>query len=405
MERLFQELEIVRYSASGEVVRRIRALAGRITVLRAAEDAVLDGYRAALRSATSSPHFSCSLDGKPFQVAEHIYIGAVVDGAFKTDGAVRDCLRSAGMTEADIEPCLIAHGLGGLSSKNCAELSPGQRIILGLLAATNLPNRVIILEDPFAHIDPQWREKLAERLTSFVKDRRGIVVVTRLDHRPQAWVENEYIARIQVERPRQATVGFGGQDSATTQLVENVRAEHRARSGVFGQGVVPSGTAYSFGSATGKRWSAAGRAGLGVGVILLWMFVMDPGSPLYQVRTNESAPIVRATVKDSSPAPARPKVVLDTFPIEIKEAVLLSFSNPEAAVRSGFNPVFPSGAAVPTMIEDSAPSFDGVDHNAVVEQPDYSNGREIAAFDAMEQERRREEVRQRFLESLQHPID
>ena len=109
-------------------------------------------------------------------------------------------------------------GLGGLSNAPCRDLLPREWRMLRQVASLvgESSREVFFLHDPFFEFSESDRETFAAAWARFAWEKKKIVIVTKLSERPESWIENDFIARIQLERPRQATIGFGGGDTAGT---------------------------------------------------------------------------------------------------------------------------------------------------------------------------------------------
>jgi hypothetical protein len=105
----------------------------------------------------------------------------------------------------------------------CANLSQDEERRIRLIAATNAPDRILIVSEPFEPIATAWRDRFAELLLSFARSRKGMIVVTSLSYRPECWIDNESIARIEVGQTAQRTIGFKAQDPSNANLVKQLR--------------------------------------------------------------------------------------------------------------------------------------------------------------------------------------
>lgn len=227
-------LEIHRLARNGETLRRIRCLPARVTVLRAAREEELDLYFSAVKGEQTKERFALLFNESPFHPEHHTLINSLQPFRFP-EKCVRDYLVSADCVPGDLEPLLLKTGLGGSQGRMCHELSEGEQETLAILSATFMPGKILVLHCPFTRMDEVWREEAARVVAEFAATRNGTVLVTRLPYRPQCWIENEYIARIQVERPRKATIGFGGEG-----LGDAARAVQAVREN-SGAGMPPDG--------------------------------------------------------------------------------------------------------------------------------------------------------------------
>ncbi|NDC37830.1 MAG: hypothetical protein EBZ48_07230, partial [Proteobacteria bacterium] len=219
-------LEINRLTQTGESKRRIRCLSRHVTVLRATNPSDLDAFAAALRGEVTADRFSVLLDETEFEPSSHTVIGFAETFSADESRTVEQYLADYG-AEGQSEALLLKAGLGGLRRFKVTELTTAQGHTLRLLAAMHDPSRVLIIKEPFTNVPESWRENLAEMLADFAWKKHAIVIVTHLSYRPKAWIENEVISRVQVERPRQATIGFGGA-AAEAEIIKAIRAEHQA---------------------------------------------------------------------------------------------------------------------------------------------------------------------------------
>ena len=229
-----EALEISKLSETGEVFRKIRCLAGRITVFRSQSESELESWKRAMEGTLQPERFSVKFDGKPFKPTDHLFIGLGERHRNPNSRFVGQYLLDSGVSENELATLLRQYGLAGLNDTSFADLNPGQERIVRLLAeTTGEAKRIIVLHDPFEEIPDKYREPLAERLTRYVWEKKAIIVVTKLSFRPESWIENDLISRAALERPRQRTIGFGaGGGGADTDLIEALRKEMKTTAGV-----------------------------------------------------------------------------------------------------------------------------------------------------------------------------
>ena len=218
-----EKLEIHLLAANGKVERRIRCFANRVTVLRESAPGDINGYLRALAGQPGPDRFAITVDGANYRRADHLLIG--FGERFVADGkTVGEFLAEAGAAPENLEALLLDHGLGGSLRRKCAELTPPEERTIRILAATCKPDQLIILNDPFKEVDPLWIEKLAERVATYAWKSHAIVVVLNLSSRPECWIDNELIARIQVGGQRRRTIGFGSAAPELNELIAQVRS-------------------------------------------------------------------------------------------------------------------------------------------------------------------------------------
>ena len=217
-----QKLQIKLLSNSGELLNVVSCFSGQTSVLRASSPSELKPYQRALAGIQGPEKFSISIDGEEYRPADHNLIGFGERLQFD-DITVSALLEQAGFQTHTVEPFLLSFGLDGTASKRCKDLSEDEVRRLRLIAATYSPERVLILNEPFEPIASQWRERFAELLSNFARSKSGLVVVTSTSYRPECWIDNDTVARIQVGQNLQRTIGFGAAGSDTTNLMNQVR--------------------------------------------------------------------------------------------------------------------------------------------------------------------------------------
>ena len=222
---LYERLEIVRRTANGDVYRRITCLAGRVTVFRARESSDIELYQNVLRCPEQDSRFSVLIDSRPFSPQDSIFTGCENDLLAESSCSIWEYLKSSGLPGDQIPVRLAEVGLDSIAGVNCQELTPEQRRVVVLIGLSCISDKIIILDDPFLGIPSAHTEVLARRLADSVWRNRIIVVVTRLTARPESWVENEHITRVQLERPRERTIGFGGGELSSTEFIQAFRAQ------------------------------------------------------------------------------------------------------------------------------------------------------------------------------------
>ncbi len=427
-----ERLEINRISQTGEVLRKISCLAGRITVFRSNIDREYELYRAALAGWETKDRVSLQLDGVTFSARKACMIG--FGEAFASepgDPTVHDFLLQAGVPDDRVETELLDLGLGGLANQRCKMLGPVQERVLRLVAAIYQNPPVIVLYEPFEQVAEQWREVLGQRLSSLVWKKKSIVVVVRLTNRPECWVENEHVARVQLERPRKRTIGFGSDIDPINEMAMQLRAQSTAidlrsltkpssrwgqllwlfqHSRLFGYSVVIAAAAafcvgftwYTNQRLPSNSYSSA-SPDLGGTTILAGTGNSATSLETGAGRSASANQLTSISGQRRSPATAS---ALDGYPQEIKESVILAFNNPDALLeeqKARAASVSFSGAATnrsslpPEALQNIHGNFGrSVTHSY---QPDAEN--QFEAPNEQELETRREEIRQKFLEAIQ----
>lgn len=235
-------LEINRLTESGDNLKTVRCYAGRVTVFRARNTRELESYAKALCGRETQERFSVLLDGVTFNSSEHCVLG-FSPVKFSEEVSVADLLLAQGIELPKLEGVLLEYGLGGLTKTKCALLNKEQSAAVSLLCAIFATNQVLILNDPFKDIESKWREKFAKTLIESSFSKMTIVVLVNLTYRPECWIDNEIIARVQLDkRERSKTIGISSVDmevvrevaktshiqgEATKLVKTNIKARHQ----------------------------------------------------------------------------------------------------------------------------------------------------------------------------------
>lgn len=214
-------------SNSGELLNVATCCAGKISVLRASTPSDLRPYQRALGGSSAKDNLEIVCDNSTFYPEEHVLIG-FGEPSPTTGLTVKEFLTSRGVSEFAIETQLMSIGLEDVLEKRCAELTLDQESRLRLLAATSNPEKILVLNDPFENISAKWRERAAEFLAEFARSRNALIIIPSLTYRPEAWIENECIARIEVGQTSQRTIGFGSAGSENNSQMEDIRNQLRA---------------------------------------------------------------------------------------------------------------------------------------------------------------------------------
>lgn len=213
-------------SNSGELLNVANCCAGKISVLRASTPSDLRPYQRVLAGSSGKDNLEILCDGAPFHPDEHTLIG--FGEPSPTMGlTVKEFATSRGISEFALSTQLISVGLDDVVDKRCAELTLDQEARLRLLAATGDPDKVIVLNDPFENISGKWRERVAEMLAEFTRARNALVIIPSLSYRPEAWIANDAIERIEVGQTSQRTIGFSSAGSQSNAPIDEIRNQLR----------------------------------------------------------------------------------------------------------------------------------------------------------------------------------
>ncbi len=377
-------------------------MSGRINVLRSSNPEDLSRYHHALRGESVDARFVILLDGKTYDPSQQWIVGANRVRATDENETVAQYLDRHGRPIAVLESLLLTLGLGGLSLVQLSELTPVQLKGVRLIAALGMECSTIVVDEPFEGVSPSSREAFAQFLVDSVRDSERMIIITGLSYRPEAWIEHELVSRVLLERPRQPTIGMGG---ASYQGGDGKIAHAeliRMRTDLMGGGGH---------SGAHKRIYAAVTTALLLGVCGTVMYGMREGPRVaipdnvpvsiassssrdsrvaMRNDTSEFASTVERTSEQPTPPPQSARA-LRQLPTEIREIVMQAYSDPDGITKARSARPIPQIAVRKSFI---IPAETNVAPPAAVHS-DYGT-----PADSAEIERRREEIRQRFLDAL-----
>jgi hypothetical protein len=224
-----KKIQIKLVSSAGELLNVVTCRSGRIAVLRGASPSDLRPYQRALSGTSDVENILVTCDGNSFEYEQHFTFGFGEVSPFQGQ-TVKDFLSASSVPLEAHQPLLMSAGLSEIYDKNCATLSTDEQTRLRLITATTDSSKALILNNPFEGVGSNWRETMAELFVSFAKSRNALIIVPSLSFRPECWIDNDIIDRIQVGHTAQRTIGFGSSDlSSTTMMAEltaKVRREH-----------------------------------------------------------------------------------------------------------------------------------------------------------------------------------
>lgn len=220
-------LQIKLLSSSGELLNVITAPGGRLTVLRAFVPSQLEPYRRAIAGIPGPERITITINGDEFLPDDHILIGFGENARSGTE-TVSQHLADHGLNPNTIPGLLMSYGLTEIASLPFARLTDCQLQRCRLLAALQQTNRLIILHNPFEPLSSEWREQFAQLLLTFVRSSPMPVLVTSMSYRPECFINNELINRVQVGENDQRTIGFGSEPSEYDRLIQQIRADQPA---------------------------------------------------------------------------------------------------------------------------------------------------------------------------------
>jgi hypothetical protein len=449
-------------SNAGELLNLVTCHSGKISVLRAGSPSDLRPYQRALGGSSAKDNLEIVCDGAEYRPDQHALIG--FGEPSPTAGlSVKQFLTAQGVSELATDSLLLSIGLESIAQKQCSELSPDQEARLRLIAATMNPDKILVLNDPFEHIASQWRERAAETLSAYARSRKALIIIPALSYRPECWIDNDCVERIEVGQTSQRTIGFGSAGSQSHAMVEDIRAKLRQDPRFAGESDSDHKRelAAAAGIAAGMRVEDLGETGVPAKTSVLpsvlkvasvavgvaaggWLAVSfsnfsptTPKHPQQVAALNKQVPPAVAPAvekkqepvsapadqsKQAPPDPARlvsqPKeptveYVLDTYPTVIKASLLdtsrgLSGFSPTESTKDSATSAkeAPNAGNLFSLLETASskkpdPSDMAQPWAGMDSQHDADSEPEAAAVDPSDEQERREAIRRRFLEAIQ----
>lgn len=225
-----KKIQLKLLSSSGELLNVVTCRAGRITVLRGGSPSDLRPYQRALSGTSDGENVVVTCDEQDLNPEHHFTLG--FGEASPCIGlSVKEFLAKHNVPSESHQALLVSVGLADIYEKHCSQLSTDQETRLRLITATTESNKALILNNPFESVGASWRETLAEIIVSFAKNSNALIVVPSLSYRPECWIDNDLVDRVQVGHTTQRTIGFGSSDLASTALMADITAKVRGSQG------------------------------------------------------------------------------------------------------------------------------------------------------------------------------
>jgi len=468
------KLQLKLLSKSGELINSITCHGGRVSVFRAVMPRNLDPFLRALSGLSGPEKFTVSLDNHTFEPSAHALVGFGESFALSTE-QVHEYISAAGLDLRQFLSTLANFGLEHAVGRACKDLTSCEERRLRLLcAAYGDSGKVLILNNPFEPLSDSWRERFADLFTEVARTRGRLVVVPATSYRPQCWINNELIERIQVDQVSQKTIGFTNSPSQAQEMVAHIRQlmkdeesvqrvlagddaaalppEQAARSVQNPPAVVMThrpvtATTENLGEMVdvpllARLQSRRNQLYLGTGflaaVSILVAIAMSSQQPALtsealipppQVLARvETPPVAAATLAPTEPIvapvavveppppppPPQPVHLLDTYPAPIRKAILETFEGTAirqptilsdgAPTQDAFAPPVAGSAPAPEKnflgLLNSLSTTEGTTPPENNQPPPVFGGAQ-EDLGSMDEEARRDAIRNKFLEAIQ----
>lgn len=303
---MLNRLEIRKLGESGETLREISCISGRITVFRSLTETELDEYKQALWG-KGSGRFAVLLNDRTPKAIERI--DSEIVKPLEPGKTVGEVLSKLHLPEGlSIESFLTKVGLGGVLDIPCGKLTELHQRIVRIVQSVQKQDSVILLHEPFEGLSPSIYEQIAKYLITLAPILNLIIVVTKLSQRPECWIESPFVSRVQLQRPRKATVGFGAGDPSVDELVNKVRSQK-----------VNGGTLITHTLTKTPRY----RVPFVVGIVAVSVALGIISAVAIKTTTKLTIEPVKIVKKEDLRIDTSPKYV--QYPPEIQEAIVKAF--------------------------------------------------------------------------------
>ena len=205
----------------------INCLPGQVTVLRGHSLGELEPYQRALAGLSGKERFRITFGEKEYKPGKHILIG-FGEKFTNPKQKLREYFHELGLPSTTIGSSLVAYGLNEALDKTFDQLSECQLRRIQIYTATLLDNNLVIFHNPLEPISMKWKERFAELIVRFARNRKAVVLISSLSYRPQSWIGNEEINRVQVGANTKRTIGFSGDASQMQSMIKEVRRQSQA---------------------------------------------------------------------------------------------------------------------------------------------------------------------------------
>lgn len=217
-----QLLRLKQYSPAGALENIINCRAGSVTVFRANNVHLIERLRARLVGEDVDPPIEALLDGSPYLPVDHMLVGC---GTVPIVGkqSASTFLQKMGVPAETAIRLMRHYGLAEVVEQECQTLDLCQATRLCILAGLYSPRGILVLDSPFSAMGYEWHETYAGLIAGAASLNNKIVVVIKLAIRPECWIDNPQIIRVQVDQLYQRTIGFGGSADEINILLEKLR--------------------------------------------------------------------------------------------------------------------------------------------------------------------------------------
>lgn len=217
-------MQIKQLTANGQLINCVNCHSGQVSVFRATTHSAIQPYINALSGMPGPEKFIIETDCEPYLPHQNNLIG-FGERYTASDGIVEEYLLKHSIPAKQLQSVLLSYGLENCKIKECHKLSKCEERRLRILSAVYQPDKILIINDPFNHISSEWREPFAQLIVNFARSNSQIVLIPHLSYRPECWIDNDAIARIQVGESIQKTIGFTSQATNVQDMIKQIRED------------------------------------------------------------------------------------------------------------------------------------------------------------------------------------
>lgn len=449
------KLQVRHLSKSGELLGVYNCPAGQISVFRSSNESDLQPFRRAFAGVPGPERIRILLDDVDFEISEGLTIGLAEK--VPVGVTVKQVLLDNGFSEDSMNGQLTHCGLINDKNTELTALSDCARRRVAILVALSSQNKVLICDSPFEPLTGVWKERFAELMLENATGSDKIIVVTRLDYRPEAWIDNSVINRLQVNSTVQKTIGFATDGDDVQAAVRKVREmmaeqasieEQQAQQRVAISTTIPVQdvahntsssrlTSASFPDQSFSIKKKMRRTGLilvggSLSLVIVAAFILrafdsntnsnklpvkqsstniTPTTPASVIKQAPKLVISSGTLATPSPTQKLKYKILDRYPVPIKQAIIDTFNEkiPDSQVR--VEPVKTGGTSEEnpfrTLMDVTRNNDTSVSNNNTPVDSTFVAQPSVGSAEVSDEDRRQRQelIRQKFLEAIQRAAE
>lgn len=215
-------IKIKQISKSDQIIGVITCHSGKISVFRAKNNDDLLPYQRAISNTPGPEKFSIEKDDEKINIDEIICIGLVKK---QLENITLKEFLDYSQNESTLHSVTKQFELEKKLDLKLEDLTKCELRRAEILKLSFLNDKIIAINLPFEPISFNLKETVAEFLLDICSNQNHTIIITSMNYRPQSWIDNENITRVEVGQNRQKTIGLGDTPSELQAMLAEVRKE------------------------------------------------------------------------------------------------------------------------------------------------------------------------------------